>query len=142
METLKAFKNYCGETLAALVIPVKNQMGLNKEDFFAELENVLRSPYGAAAGFCGFIYYHDTVNFWRKNKNKIMRFAEEQAVELGLNVVDMVAGFNAIKDDFTMGEVAAALYGSYNEDYTNIYNVMAWYALEEVAYYYDSFKSV
>lgn len=139
--TLKTFENYGGQNLYAVALAVKKQTGLNKEDFFAELENVLQSPYGAAAGFGGFIYYSETVNFWRKNKAKILRFAEDQADELGQNVVDMVAGFKGIKDDFTTGEIAAALYGRFNDDYTQIYNIMAWYCLEEVAFYYDIFKN-
>lgn len=139
--TLKSFETYGGQNLYAVALAVKSQTGLNKEDFFSELENVLQSPYGAAAGFTGFIYYSETVNFWRKNKAKILRFAEDQADEIGQNVVDMVAGFKAIKDDFTAGEIAAALYGRYNEDYINIYNVLAWYCLEEIAFYYDIFKN-
>lgn len=139
--TLKTFETYGGRNLYAVALAVKAQTGLNKDDFFALLDNVVRSPYGAAAGFTGFIYYSETVNFWRKNRSKILRFAEDQAEELGQNVVDMVAGFKEIKDDFTAGEVATALYGRYNEDYTNIYNVLAWYALEEVAFYYETFQN-
>ena len=139
--TLKTFETYGGQNLYAVALAVKSQTGLNKDDFFVELENVLQSPYGAAAGFTGFISYYETTSFWRKNRSKILRFAEDQADEFGQNVVDMVAGFNAIKDDFTPGEIAAALYGRFNDDYTQIYNIMAWYALEEVAFYYDTFKN-
>lgn len=138
---LKTFDNYGGRQLYAVALAVKSQTGLNKENFFVELENVLNSPYGAAAGFGGFIYYSETVKFWRKNKAKILRFAEDQADEIGQNVVDMVAGFKGIKDDFTAGEIAAALYGRFNDDYAQIYNIMAWYCLEEVAFYYDIFKN-
>lgn len=139
--TLKTFENYGGQNLYAVALAVKSQTGLNKDDFFVELENVLKSPYGAAAGFGGFIYYSETVSFWRKNKAKILRFAEDQAFELGQNIIDMVAGFKGIKDDFTAGEIAAALYGRYSDDYTQIYNIMAWYCLEEVAFYFDTFKN-
>lgn len=139
--TLKTFENYGGRNLYAVALAVKSQTGTNKDDFFALLNDVIKSPYGAAAGFSGFIYYSETVSFWRKNRSKILRFAEDQAKELGTNIIDMVAGFKGIKDDFTPCEVAAALFGRYNEDYTNIYNVLAWYCLEEISFYYETFKN-
>lgn len=139
--TLKAFKEYGGQNLYAVALAVKKQTGLDKEDFFVLLNDVLKSPYGAAAGFCGFIYYRETVNFWRKNKANILRFAEEQAHETGENVVEFVAGFREIIGEYSTGEVAAALYGRYNEKFDYLYNILAWYALEEVAFNYDLIKN-
>ena len=140
MATIKQFKEYCGETLAALVIPVKNQIGFDKEGFFYELENVSKSPCGAAGGFTGFIYYTETVSFWRKNRKKIMEYAKEFADGLGENTLQMVCGFNGFKGIYDEDEIGRALYGNYNSDFDGIYNGMAWFILEELAYRYSDFR--
>lgn len=132
MKTLKNFKQYCGEDLAALVNPVKYQMDASLCDFWKELENVAGSPCGAAAGFTGFIYYRETVGFWRRNRRKIYGYMEQLANDLGENVLTMVSGFNGLKD-YEQEEIARALYGNYDEELTGIYNVFTWFALEEVA---------
>lgn len=139
MKTIKSFKEYCGETLAALVNPVKIQLGVDVEGFWSELENVSRSYCGAAAGFSGFTYYSETVNFWRKHRAKIYAYMEELADGIGENVLQMVCDFNGLKD-YETEEVAKALYGNYNSDYDQIYNVFAWFALEEVANRYEDYS--
>lgn len=140
MKTLKNFSEYCGETLGALVRPVKNQLGVNVAEFWQELEDVNRSYCGAAAGFSGFIYYVDTVKFWRKNRKAITRYMDELADGIGdANKLAMVCGFNGLKD-YEQDEIARALYGNYNDELDQIYNVFAWFALEEVAHAYDNFS--
>lgn len=138
MKTIKNFKEYCGETLGALVYPVKNQMGVSRSDFWSELENVGRSYCGAAAGFGGFVYYSETVAFWRAHRPKIYAYMKELADGLGENVLSMVCSFNGLKD-YETEEVARALYGNYNDEYDQIYNVFAWFALEEVASRYSDY---
>lgn len=64
------------------------------------------------------------------------------ARELGEDLIGMVQNFNAIKGDYTQSEIAKALYGKYNDEYTNVYNVMAWFALEEVARNYCDEKGL
>lgn len=138
--TIKGFREYCGETLGALINPVKQQMGADgATEFFDELHNVSNSPYGAAAGYSGFIYYSDTVSFWRRNKKKIMNYVNEMAEDLGETPLDMVCSFNGFKDDYTPDDIGRALYGNFNEEFTHIYNGMAWFALEELAYRYSDY---
>jgi len=140
--TLKGFREYLnGSALAALITPVKNQLsGSTFEDFANELQNVSNSPCGAAGGFGGFIYYSETVAFWRRNRKKITRYMEELAESLGeKNALTMVCGFNSFKDEDT-NDIARALYGNYSDDFTQIYNTFAWFALEEIAYQFDSYK--
>ena len=139
MKTLRSFKEYCGETLCALVVPVKNQLGVDLPDFWNELKNVSHSYCGAAAGFGGFIYYRETVAFWRAHRPKIYAYMEELADGLGENVLQMVCSFNGLKD-YETEEIARALYGNYNADYDAIYNVFAWFALEEVANRYADYS--
>lgn len=88
---------------------------------------------GKVRGFSGWIYYTETVGFWRKNKALIIELATDQAADFGEELLAMVSSFNAIKSDYNSTEIGAALFGRYNDDFTYIYNVMAWYALEEVA---------
>lgn len=88
--------------------------------------------HGINVGFGGFIYYADTVKFWRKHRKIITRLAEEQWQELDYqNLLDMISGFRC-NNGWTTDEVARAFYGNYNDEYERIYNCLAWYAAEEV----------
>lgn len=132
--TIKNFRNYVSAELSALVYPVKNQMGASRSEFFDELRNVAASPCGAAGGFSGFIYYSETVGFWRKNRAKITALMNAEADAIGeKNALSLCQTFNALKD-YEPDEIARALYGNYNDDLTQIYNVFAWFVLEEMAY--------
>jgi hypothetical protein len=61
---------------------------------------------------------------------------ENFAAELGTDIISMVQGFGVFRNSEkpTSGEVGKALWGnvSSNNDFT-LYNVFAWYALEEVS---------
>lgn len=138
--TLKGFKEYCGETLGALVVPVKHQLGEDLNGFWYQLKNVSDSYCGAAAGFCGFIYYRETVAFWRANRPKIMALINQYADDFGQNALEVVANFNGFKGIYTDDEIGRALYGNYNEELTGIYNGLAWFALEEVAHRYADYE--
>ena len=131
---LKDFKAFCkGMRIEKLVNPVVNQLGGwdNAQD---ELRGVSSCSCGAAGGFGGFIYYSETVAFARKHRSEIVKSIEELADDLGEGVLEMVQNFNCIKGDYTTTEIGKALYGRYDEEYDYIYNALAWYALEEVAY--------
>lgn len=124
-----------------LINAVKKQAGCNWSEFQDYLENVASSPCGADGGFSGFIYYSETSKFWRKNRKLITKHMQELANDLGENLMSMVLNFNSFKDGaFSEEEIGRALFGNFNEDYMQIYNVFAWYALEEVAYQFSNFK--
>lgn len=140
MKSLRSFKEYCGGSLAALVVPVKNQLGCSSvSEFWDQLENVGRSPYGAASGFTGFIYYSETVAFWRAYRAKITKCLGDLAESLGEDTLHMVCSFNSL-EGYEYDEIARALYGNYNSDYDYIYNTFAWFALEEVAHRYSDYE--
>lgn len=137
---LKDFVEFTN-TDGKLIKAVKRQCGCGWDDFQDCLKNVSRSPYGAAGGFGGFIYYSETVAFWRQNRKIITERLNDLAFELGENTLQMVMSFGGIKDgDFSEDEVGRALYGRYNSDLDQIYNVFAWFALEEVANWYSDFE--
>lgn len=91
--------------------------------------------HGIGGGFSGFIYYVDTVAFFKRNRKQIIELVEEMADQLGDNPIDMVANFNCLNDDHdTRKSIAKCLYGSrLNDDDTQVANALAWFAGEEVA---------
>jgi hypothetical protein len=90
--------------------------------------------HGANAGFGGFIYHTDTVAFTKRNKKALIELCKEQAEEYygkGYSVGQFIAGFNCV--DCDAEQIAVALYTGKGGDVTEVYNALAWYALEEVA---------
>lgn len=122
MKTLKQVKNERPE-YAKLIQAVWNS--LDESDF----ENIYQ--YGISGGYGDFVYYYDTVKFWRTNRKQITALLEETAEQFGENVLDMIKGFRS--SDAETNEIARCLYGNYsdNNDCT-IYNAFAWFAAEEV----------
>lgn len=138
--TLKNFIEFTN-TDGKLIKAVKRQYGYGWDDFQDYLKNVSNSPCGAAGGFSGFIYYSETSDFWRRNRKIITEQLSELAFSHGENVLQMVMSFGGVKDgDFSEDEFGRALYGNYNSDLDQIYNVFAWFALEEVASWYSDFE--
>ncbi len=121
---------------ATLIRAVVKNMG-GWDSFKESAQDV--TDHGAACGFGNFIYYTDTVTFAAKNRKTIAEYTAEQSKDIGYkDEIDMILGFNVIKkdnDDLTSSDIARALYGRLTDDdkKTTIYNVLAWYALEEVA---------
>ncbi len=90
--------------------------------------------HGADGGFGNFIYYADTIPFSRRNKKTLLELCKEQANDIyghGMTVPAFIAGFNCV--DLDAEAVAIALYTGKGEDVTEVYNALAFYALEEVA---------
>ncbi len=98
-------------------------------------------------GAANFIYYTDTVAFTSKNRKAIAELAAQQAADFGdSSEIEMILGFNVIKKDnadllcgiITSSDIAKALYGRLTDEdkKTTIYNVLAWYALEQVVQAY------
>ncbi len=100
------------------------------------IEDIINN--GADSGFSGFIYTKDCVKFWKKYKKDILKLLESVSDDLGQSAVTTVKDFEYIKNsNYTENEIAKALYGKYNQEYDYIYNTMAWFALEEVARWFE-----
>lgn len=127
MKTIKQFAAQ-SNIPATLIRAVVRQMG-GWEEFKSHAEDV--SNHGANGGFSGFIYYSDTAPFCKRNKTDIIAYAKEQAKEFDTTLSSMIANFNCINLDAE--EVAEALYHHLSENLQEVYNALAWYALEEVA---------
>lgn len=89
--------------------------------------------HGAAGGFAGFTYYKDTLAFFGAHKADIMQLAKDMAADFGQDALQMIAGFQCLKDDkLSCMDVAEAINGD-TENTTNVQNALAWFALEEIA---------
>jgi hypothetical protein len=119
----------CELSNPSLALAISRQMG-GKSELLQHYKDV--ANHGADSGFNGFIYYSETVKFWRNNKKLILESLSQLADDLGENVINMVRNFNCIKGDFSTDEIGKALYGSYCEEFDLIYNCLAWYALETI----------
>lgn len=96
--------------------------------------------HGADSGFNGFIYYSDTVAFASRYRSIIVRLLEEQANELGEEVVAMVSNFGVFRKGGMDNDDRKDLYrflGGGKCQETTIPNLMAWFALEEVCRWFE-----
>ena len=112
-----------------LAVAIAGQMSYDLGDpdelkeFFGTMKDVLRG--GADAGFSGFIYTTECVEFYDANEGDIMEMAENEAEGLGYpSVMAMATEF-----------VRADMLGMGIDGYKNL---MAWYALEQVAGYLEA----
>ena len=99
--------------------------------------------HGIDGGFTGFIYYTDTVAFYKRQRKNILELAKAMASDFGQDVVSMIAGFNCLTDDDeTRESIARCLWGRVTDDDTQVANALAWFAAEEVAReYVDSLEN-
>ena len=93
--------------------------------------------HGIDGGYCGFIYYDDTVAFTKKHKKLIIENVEYFADDVvGESFTKVIADFNCLKKSgITENDVITALmYPRSCEEYTvtQVYNALAWYAGETV----------
>ena len=109
------------------------------EEEFIELSDLFKdcSKYGADIGFSGFIYYSDTISFFEKHRSDIVSHLERTAADCGTDIISLVQSFGDFRnsDKPTASEVGKALWDSSQSwpELYPLYNVFAWYALEEIA---------
>lgn len=91
------------------------------------------AEYGAGGGWSGFIYYSDTVPFGRAWAPDILAHLAELAEDCGESLADCLAAFRCIHA--SASEIILVLAGDDPEgdSATEVYNGLAWYALEETA---------
>jgi len=133
MKTQKAFIA-ASNIDATLIRAVVRQVG--GWDSFKELAADVAN-HGADSGFSGFTYYTDTVKFTSKHKASILEYAGELASEIGDgNALSLISSFNCLKAYDAM-EIAHGLYHPHSSTKTDVFNALAWFALEEVARSYS-----
>ena len=133
MKTLKEVKAEQPKELHTIINAVVNN--LNSLDSIEDINN-----YGIDGGYGNFIYYSDTVKFWRKYRKTITAMLENMADACCIGVLELVQGFNCLgagygknrQNDYTLQDIGKALYGRYNDELDIIYNALAWFTAEEV----------
>jgi hypothetical protein len=95
------------------------------------------AKHGADGGFPGFTYYLDTIHFFKQNRKDIVTNIGQTAAEMGMDIIKLVQSFGVFRYSTppTSGEVGKALWDSahIHDELTMLYNVFAWYALEEIS---------
>lgn len=135
--TLSSFIT-CSHIDASLIRSVVRQFGGWKE-FSHMADDVAMN--GADAGWAGFTYHSDTVPFAQRNKKAIMAECESMAQEMGESgALAFIAGFRCLKG-YSQSEIADGLYNPRSDNKTQVYNALAWYALELVARSYDDWRA-
>ena len=93
--------------------------------------------HGIDGGYCGFIYYAETVAFAKKHKKLIIENVKQLADDVGESFAKVIADFNCLKNTgIAENDVIRALMSprSCEEDIiTQVYNALAWYAGETIA---------
>jgi hypothetical protein len=111
----------------------------NTPDEFKQLSENFQdcSEYGAGNGFTGFTYDNETTAFFLENRQDIINHMEQTAAGSGTDIISMVQNFGVFhrSEKPTLSEVGTALWDTSQtwEELTSLYNVFAWYALEEVS---------
>ena len=99
--------------------------------------------HGIDGGFCGFIYYDETVAFTKKHKKLIIENVKQLADDVGESFTKVIADFNCLKNSGITDDdvIMALMYPRSCEEYiiTQVYNALAWYAGETVAHEYVDF---
>lgn len=120
---------------AKLIRAVVKQLGGMDNDTQQRIKDIL--SHGIDGGFHGFICYSDTCKFAQKNQKSILALLEEQASQLGADVVSMVENFGVFRQNKMDNDDKKDLYlfiaGQCGRcTGTAIPNVLAWFACEEV----------
>jgi len=109
---------------------IVNQLGY--DELNTECREILSdvASYGAQNGFSGFIYYTDTVSFFKENKAEIIELVTDLNDELGEDVIAFIQSFRCL--DATVDEIGRTIWS--NDTDTFVANALAWFALESLAY--------
>lgn len=136
--TLKNFTSSASHVPAPIIRGVVRQLGGWNDDTRQNLRDIAK--HGIGAGFHGFIYYVDTVAFFKRHRKAIMILADETAREFGhVGALELFASFNCMKG-YSQDEVARAVYTGKGESVDQILNCIAWYVGETVARAFDDME--
>jgi hypothetical protein len=84
------------------------------------------AKHGADGGFPGFTYYCDTLSFFRRNKQDIVKNLELLAEKLGEDIIGMVQHFGVFRHGRppSASDIGRALWGTgkLKDDLTSLYN--------------------
>lgn len=97
---------------------------------------------GANAGFSGFTYSVECLEFYRKNKTAILKLLAEMSEESeGCGVAMMIMGFNCLKgQDLKASEIEQIIFcNDYDNEMSNVViDAVCWSVLEALAFEKDN----
>lgn len=119
---------------AKLIRSTINQLG-GFESFKESARDITR--HGIDGGFHGFIYYSDTMDFFKRNRKDILVILQNDVECFGSSgLLEFIKSFNCA-NDCTIDEIARAIYQGKGDCVEQVYNCLAWYAGETVCRLYD-----
>ena len=117
-----------------LINAVYNRIGKDS------IEDVNR--HGINGGFNGFIYYSDTLAFYKRYRKLINKLVFEMAESFGEDAQNMVLNFNCVNsDNDSKHDIAVCLYGGNMrslKDDVHVPNALAWFAAESVCRMFEN----
>src|SRR5215469_15440876 len=112
---LKNYSNFSSRTINSVIFALGFHPQNATSDDFKELSGVFENiaEYGANCGFSGFIYYSETLAFYKKHRLDIVSHMEQTAAELGTDIISLVQNFGVFRNSEkpTTSEVGQALWG-------------------------------
>jgi len=123
MKTIDQVLKEHGE-YASLIKAVVEQLG--GTDYILDIVNS-----GMEAGFPGFTYTNDNVEFYRKNKKQILKLLVIIAESWSEPVLRFIKQFSFLKNsDYDNNDIINILFEKYNSKYDEIYQALTWFAAE------------
>jgi len=136
---LKKYSGFSGKVINDVIFALGYHPLIGKEKDFKELSSIFIdcATKGAKNGFTGFNYTTETIPFFQKNRTAIVIHMEQNAAEMGIDIFTMVQNFGVFRNTTkpTPIEIGKALWdrSKIYPNLTDLYNVFAWYVLEELA---------
>jgi len=136
---LKRNSYFSSKTIHSVLVALGYPPRQSTQKDFKELSGVLKdcSKYGANAGFSGFIYYRENINFFKKHRQDIIFNLLNTASNCGDNAIIFVQelacyhNFNKPTDAVVIQALAAS--GQYYVECNFLYNMFVWFTLEKIA---------
>jgi hypothetical protein len=106
---------------------------------FKELSAILEkcSKYGVDINFKEFIFYSKTISFFIGHRKDIASHFEKIALELKTDIVSYIQSIEIFRNTVkpTALDISKALWNnnSYWTELKELYNIFAWYVLEEIS---------
>lgn len=116
---------------------------LGYEDLNEECKQTLADVCrgGGNSGWSGFTYSNELLEFYNTNKKLILDYHKELASELGEGFLEMIKGFNCLKDSgLEVDEIAEIIYSNKHdhECATMLIDALCWSVLEGLAFELDN----
>lgn len=125
-------------TLKQAIVEQLGYESIENEEVKQILSDICRG--GGNAGWGGFCYHSELLEFYKNNRNEILDHLKNFASELDQGLLEMIKGFNCLKDyELTLDEIGEVIYGkNYDHECASlIIDALCWAVLEDLAFSED-----